>query len=439
MIIILGGGLTGLTVAYELEKRKKNYLLFEKENTLGGLCKSVEKKGFIFDYTGHFLHFPEKQKNIKNFIFSLFKDDLLKIYRNAEIYTKYSDTKNKLLPYPYQANIKFLSKEIKKNCLLHLLYSHLYCYNKEKILDFKNFLVRNFGLGITKYFFEPYNIKLWKEKLNNITISWAEKFVPIPNLEEILNSFIKKDFIDYGYNTYFYYPKNYGIQQLIDRIKTKLNIKKVLTSCEAIRVDYENRKINFKYNNFLNNIQYDKLISTIPLPELLKISNFPKDIKDVSEKLKYSSVLCFNIALDRPVLKGVHWVYFPDKDIIFYRLGCYHNISKSLVPRNRGSLYVEVAFKKNQKLNENKIFNKVVKDLIKTKIIFSEKQILFYDLLKIPYAYVIYDYYRDKLVPEILKFLKKNGIYSIGRYGEWKYSYMAENIQDAINTVKEII
>ncbi len=434
MIIILGGGLTGLTSAYQLEKNRKNYLLFEKENVLGGLCRSVEKNGFVFDYTGHFLHFSEEQRSVKDFVFNLLKNDLLKIHRNAKIYTKYSETKDKLLPYPYQANIKFLSKEIRKNCLLQLLNSQLLLKTK-KIFNFEDYLIKNFGSKITKYFFKPYNEKLWKEKIYNITTSWAKKFVPIPDLEEILDSFLKKRLKDYGYNTYFYYPKNYGIQKLIDEIKSRLNNKKILTSLEVIKIDYKKKEIFFKHGNTYHTIKYDKLISTIPLPELLKITNFSSQIKNVSYNLKYSSVLCFNIVLNKPVLKGIHWIYFPDKDVIFYRLGCYHNISKFLVLPNYGSLYVEVGFKKNQKYDENKIFNQVVKDLIKTKIIFSEKQIVFYDILKIPYAYVIYDFYKDKVVPYILKFLKKNDIYSIGRYGEWKYSYMTENIQDAINTV----
>ncbi|MFN3550539.1 MAG: protoporphyrinogen/coproporphyrinogen oxidase [Endomicrobiia bacterium] len=435
MIIILGGGLTGLTSAYGLEKKKVEYLLLEKENVLGGLCRSVEKNGFVFDYTGHFLHFHKNQDSVKSFVFSLLKNDLLRIHRNAKIYTKFSETNNRLLPYPYQANIKFLSKKVRKNCLLQLLNSQLSLNTTKKIFNFKDFLIKNFGSGITKYFFKPYNEKIWREKLENITISWAEKFVPIPDLEEILNSFLERNLKDYGYNTYFYYPKTYGIQKLVEVIKSKLNKQKILTSCEVVKIDYKNKKIVFKHKNSLQTIKYDKLISTIPLPELLKITNFSLKIKNVSDNLKYSSVLCFNIVLNEPVLKGIHWIYFPDSDIIFYRLGCYHNISKSLVLPNYGSLYVEVGFKKNQEYDENKIFNQVVKDLIKTKIISSEKQIVFYDVLKIPYAYVIYDSYRDKIIPFILRFLKKNDVYSIGRYGEWKYSYMSENIQDAMNTV----
>jgi protoporphyrinogen oxidase len=125
MILILGGGLTGLTVAYELEKKKIDYLVIEKEDELGGLCRTQKEKGFIFDYTGHFFHFSSKQKKIQRFVFELLNNKFLKIHRNSKIYTKYSQKDNKLLPYPFQANIKFLHPHIRKECLKELLKSNL--------------------------------------------------------------------------------------------------------------------------------------------------------------------------------------------------------------------------------------------------------------------------------------------------------------------------
>lgn len=48
-VIIIGGGITGLAAAYELEKRNINYLLIEKENRLGGVIKTERRGDFIFE------------------------------------------------------------------------------------------------------------------------------------------------------------------------------------------------------------------------------------------------------------------------------------------------------------------------------------------------------------------------------------------------------
>ena len=43
-ILILGGGLTGLSIAYHLEKfGQTDYLVAEREAVAGGLCRSVQK------------------------------------------------------------------------------------------------------------------------------------------------------------------------------------------------------------------------------------------------------------------------------------------------------------------------------------------------------------------------------------------------------------
>ncbi len=55
--VIIGAGLTGLSAAYHLEKKGfTDYALFEKEPSIGGLCRSTVQDGFTFDFTGHLLH-----------------------------------------------------------------------------------------------------------------------------------------------------------------------------------------------------------------------------------------------------------------------------------------------------------------------------------------------------------------------------------------------
>ena len=49
-IVIIGGGLTGLSAAYHLEHRGFfDYELYEKDETIGGLSRSVQQVGFTFD------------------------------------------------------------------------------------------------------------------------------------------------------------------------------------------------------------------------------------------------------------------------------------------------------------------------------------------------------------------------------------------------------
>lgn len=433
-VIILGAGLTGLSTCYELEKKKADYLVLEKETKVGGLCRSENLKGFVFDYSGHFFHFSDSE--IEKFVKKILKDNILKVKRNSKIYTTYS--RKMLIPFPFQANIKFLSEKFKFKCIKELLNAYL---KNSKIKDnFYDWLINNFGKTITDLFFLPYNSKLWLIDLRKVSTSWVQQFVPVPKIEDIILNFFYPKNKEYGYNIFFYYPKYNGIQSFIDALSSYIDKSKIITEVKLVKIDYLKKEIYFLKNNKMEKVKYDKLISTIPIFELLKISNIPNRIRLLYKGLKYSGVLCYNIATKKLNFNKIHWIYYPDKNIIFYRLGFYSNVSKNLIPsKEYDSLYVEVSTKANEDYNELEIYKRVVDDLIKVKILNSAEQIIFYKLLKIPVAYVIYDHYRDINLPLIHSFLNKNNIYSIGRYGEWKYSYMSENIKDGILTAKKVL
>uniref|UniRef100_UPI0039B933D1 NAD(P)-binding protein n=1 Tax=Candidatus Ruminimicrobium bovinum TaxID=3242779 RepID=UPI0039B933D1 len=105
--IIIGAGITGLSYAYF---SKRNFMVFEKEKQVGGLCKSVKDSGFTFDYSGHFIHI--KDKKIKKFIEDILGKKLLTVTRNSVIYFK-----DKIIPFPFQANLYYLSDKEKKECV----------------------------------------------------------------------------------------------------------------------------------------------------------------------------------------------------------------------------------------------------------------------------------------------------------------------------------
>lgn len=54
-IVILGAGLAGLSASYHLTR---DYQVYEKNNKIGGLCRSRTVDNFIFDYGLHIL-FPK--------------------------------------------------------------------------------------------------------------------------------------------------------------------------------------------------------------------------------------------------------------------------------------------------------------------------------------------------------------------------------------------
>ncbi len=412
--IIIGAGISGLAFGYFT---KQPFIIFEKESNVGGLCKSIKDNGFTFDYSGHFIHI--KDNKIKLLIEKLIGKKLLKVQRNSVILFK-----DKILPFPFQANLYYLDEKYKQECIKGIQNrKDVEIYDDMPFIDWAKAM---FGDGITKYFMQPYNQKLWNYNLKKLTASWTAPFVPKPKQESIIESAYKKNDTKYGYNSYFYYPQNNGCQEMIDGFYKKLKTN-IVTDCKVKEIDLENKRILAGNKYYF----YTNIISSMPLKELLlSIKNLPKNISMLIKNLDCTSTRCINLGIkykkDLPQkIKDVHWIYIPEKKYPFYRVGVYSNVSNKLAPKNCYSLYVEMA--------DTKDCDNIIPLLKDIGIINIDDEILSLNVVDMKYAYVIFNKERKKTLDTIFKFLKENNIYCTGRYGSWEYSFIEKNIIDAKN------
>ena len=417
--IVIGAGISGLSFGYF---SKKPFIIFEKENNVGGLCKSIKDNGFTFDYSGHFIHI--KDKKIKFLIEKVIGKKLLTIQRKSVILFD-----NKIIPFPFQANLYYLTEQQKQKCIKGIKNrKNIKIYDDMPFIDWAKAM---FGDGITSYFMQPYNQKLWNYNLKKLTAAWTAPFVPKPTQESIINSAYKKNEQKYGYNSVFYYPQKNGCQAMIDSFYKKLK-SNIITNTKIETIDLKNKKVyaGGKY------YYYDNIISTQPLKELLlSIKNLPKSISTLIKKLECTSTRCINLGIkykkDLPkMIKDVNWIYIPEKKYPFYRVGIYSNVTKSLAPKNCYSLYIEMSDTKNC---EN-----IIPALKEIGIMNDTDEIISLNVIDMKYAYVIFNKEREKVLNTIFKFLKNNNIYCIGRYGSWEYSFIEKNIIDAKNLAYQL-
>jgi len=175
------------------------------------------------------------------------------------------------------------------------------------------------------------------------------------------------------------------------------------------------------------------------LKEFINIAEgLPYEIKKAGDKLKYTSVYVLNIGIDR-VMSDKHWVYFPEKQFPFYRVGIASNFSKHIAPQNASALYIETAVLPGKKIDTAKLEKKIFKGLKECGFLKSGDKIMTKLWRKIDCGYVIYDSERTPALNTIFDCLKSRGIYSIGRYGAWKYSFMEEAVADGKKCAEEII
>lgn len=430
-ILILGAGLSGLSAAWHLQRLGIDCQILEKEAEVGGLCRSKEinGSGFTFDSSGHLLHF--KNNYALRLVKKLVGKNLIRHKRNAWIYSY-----GKFTRYPFQANLYGLPKQVVKECLLEFLKTH---HNglktKGNNLSFRRWINNTFGRGIASHFMIPYNTKFWTVSLDELTCEWIDGFIPIPTLNQIVEGTIKESRQNLGYNAFFWYPAKGGISTISQAFANQ--IINIFKGCKATKIDLESKTIRINGNE---KERFDFLISTIPLPELRRLlCGLPERIDAALKNLKWNSIFNLNIGIDRALDNSWHWIYFPEKEFSFFRVGFPQNFSPYLTPSGRGSIYIEVSYSLNKPVNKNNIFLRVKKDLRKAGILSRDDRICLEDTNDIKYGYPIYDVNYRNSRERILSFLSDNNIIPCGRYGSWRYMSMEDVILDGKITAERLI
>lgn len=414
--LIIGGGISGLTLANYL---KDNYLIIEKENEVGGYCRTIKKGNYIWDYAGHFFHFKTDEFK-KKFLNVIPKEDI--IYQDKCTKILY---KNDLIDYPFQTNIHQLEKQEFIDCLYDLFNKE----EKDKYDNFLDMLYGKFGKGIVEKFLKPYNEKLYAIDLTELDVDAMGRFFPYADKEAIIKNM--KSNSNNSYNNSFLYPKN-GAGSFIKVLSDSLAKDKILLNTSVKSIDLTNKKVVLSNDKV---IEYDYLINTISLPNFIKLTN---ENLNLADSLSYNKVLVFNLGFNKKSnLVNEHWLYIPSKDCNYYRIGFYDNI----LNQDKLSMYVEIGYGKNDIIDNKEIEKQLcltLDNLKKQNIIDDTFKLEEYVSIVMDPAYVHINSKTDKEVKKYFKDLENKNVYSIGRYGGWTYCSMEDCMLEAKKLVEKL-
>ena len=416
MIAVIGSGLTGLSAAWHLGKGR-DYTVFEQQDAVGGLCRSPVVDGFTFDQTGHLLHLRDAYT--RDLAGRLLRGNLRTIERNAAIYCM-----QRYLPFPFQANLHGLPAEARLECLEGFIATALQKPTGTRPDNFHKWVTGTFGAGIARHFFIPYNEKLFCRSLRSITCDWVSWSVPKPSLREVLQGALGMVNTGMGYNATFLYPDRGGIQRLPEALVRK--VKNIELSRRLVSIRLKERTLLFHDGRELH---YEDLISTMPLPQLLKmLGALPPRFTGACRRLTSATVHNINVGINRRAVSPYHWIYFPEPEFPFYRVGFYSNFTPNMAPKNTSSLYIEIAARPESTPDFAELREAALDGLLRCGILRKGDRVVAEQYNRIDPGYVICDRFRQQNLPGLLTWLKKHGIISAGRYGAWTYCSMEDNI-----------
>ena len=429
-VVIVGAGLAGLSCA---KHSGVPCVLFERSSEVGGVARSFEREGFIFDITGHWLHLQDQ--SMRALVQELLGDEaLMCIHRRADIWSQGVRT-----PYPFQANTYGLPSEVVVDCVLG------YFEAREKLAvgafdapkNFEDFIRQRMGDGIADHFMLPYNRKIWTVPPQEMAYQWTDRFVPLPTPQEVVRGALQPAGAGHalGYNAQFLYPQEGGIGRmaaaLADSLECPLNLDRAL-----LALDWKKKSARFEGHE----LRYRCLVSTMPLNALLRLLVDPPDeVAVAASRLRAASVTYWDLGF-----KGAngphdpHWTYVPNPALPFYRVGSPSAVAPHLAPPGHRSYYVEVSHAQGTPCPVSDTH--VLSGLREMGVIAEGEEPVLCVRSSIPCAYVIMDHAYGEARDFLLDWLRSQDILSIGRYGAWTYDSMEGAMiqgRDAATEIRE--
>ena len=411
--LIVGAGISGLASAAALGDA--DYQVIEADSEIGGYCKTIRRDRFVWDYSGHFFHF--KHPEIEAFLRARMAEQrVLTVQKRSFI-----DYRGQRIDFPFQKNIHQLPKAELIECLYDLYFA-AQASEQPAADSFKDMLYARFGRGICEKFLVPYNEKLYACDLSQLDRDAMGRFFPHASLTEIIRNMREPD--NASYNQTFTYPEG-GAIEYVKALARDLPAERLCLNEALVSIDLERRVARTNRRE----LRYRHLISSEPFPRFIARTGLPH----APEVFSWNKVLVFNLGFDRKGPDDVHWMYYPSRELSFYRVGFYDNIFGS----DRMSLYVELGLPAAAQVDVSAARERVLADLRKVSLIDDHRLIAEHNVLMDP-AYVHITTRSNAEVARLRARLAQHGVYSVGRYGGWTYCSIEDNIVEARALVREL-
>jgi len=432
---ILGGGISGLTLAYFLNKSNKvKVTVLEKEERMGGLCRTFEKDNFGYDIGGHIM-FSKDEATLKEMV-GLLGSNIKKRRRNAKIYFKGRQVK-----YPFENDLAALSKEDNFECLNGFINNPM---AEKEPKDFREWIYHTFGKGIAEKFMIPYNQKIWKAEPEDLSLSWVGR-IPKPPTEDVIKSALGIKTEGLKHQLYYYYPIKGGyesvVKALIAKVVTSKNVSLVVGTAVNM-VNKENDKWRARTTSGEEYV-FDDLVSTLPPQVFVKLvsPHVPTRVEKAIAAMRYNSLVMVMLGYDKKVCPGVLSFNIPDPEFLSHRICFPKSFSPKLAPSGCGSVAAEITARPESDLyaKSDVYFKNHVASWLEKEGIVSKKHLKTWEVHRLDYAYVVYDMNYSKNREIYINYLEKIGVIGLGRFGRFIYINSDVCFAEAKTLAKQLI
>ena len=440
--VVLGAGLAGLAFAKRVSENGFSVMLLEKEEVVGGLSRTLYVNGYCLDFCAHRFHTSNKE--LLDEVFALPGLRMHKQLKKSRIYLF-----NKYLKYPFQLQNLLRAMPIIQSitCSLSFLVNLITkkFRSREYMRSYKDWFIHFYGSGLYEVMCKPYTSKVWRTDPSEISADWAEERFQgekvIYLIKRIFTKLFTLDFSSYSIEDEklipdggeFFFPSR-GIQELPDAFAraAAANNTAILTSTRITSINRKEKTVSYIGNTISKQVAYTNLVSTIPLNIFYGL----QDKKDPAIGTHVQNLIYMNIVFvfafaNKARISNDHWLYFPDKSIIFNRAVEFSNWSPEMSPEGTTSICFDITCYQDSEtwnMPDEKIVEITLADADRIHYL-PRSDVASYHVYRLKYAYPFYDLDYKRKLDAVVQFLETDDCYLLGRTGLFRYNNADNSIE----------
>jgi protoporphyrinogen oxidase len=425
-VVIVGAGVTGLSLAALLAMRGIRSVVVEKEDRVGGLARSFTYDGFTFDIGPHRFH-SEKEEVVK-FIRETLGSDYLEIDRNSQVHFAGHY-------YPWPLRPKELLLHFPPRIAVQVILDLMLLYRRNEPVSFRDQIENMYGTTLYRHFFEGYSSKFLGITPELTDRDWATTGVD----RAIIDKRLKMNSLwQLVWNTIlpgnvpevkFLYPRG-GCGVFTDLLADYVVREggEVLTGTEIEQLEVKAGRIE-KVTVAGQTITPSLVVWTGTIHSLAGALELPPP------DLDYLALVCYNIALTEGQKFDFQWCYHGDPDIFFSRVSIPDRFSPDSTPGQKRSYCVEVSCRVDDEIyhEPEKYLDRVLRDLKHVDLLKTDREVISVHPESFPWAYPIYKLgYRRDLEAFERQVKGFSNLHMAGRLGRFWYNNMDHCIEESL-------
>jgi protoporphyrinogen oxidase len=447
--LIIGAGPAGLTAGYLLTKAGRKVLIVERDETyVGGISRTVDYKGFLFDVGGH--RFFSKAKEVVALWREILPDDFIQRPRLSRIFYG-----GKFYSYPLKAREALFNLGIFNSiaCVLSYFWARLFPVKQPR--TFHQWVRNQFGERLFSIFFRTYTEKVWGMSCDEISADWAaQRIKGLDLMSAIWNALGLKPRGRGQIKTLiesFDYPRR-GPGMMWDAAAAKIRKRggRILMGRTLAAMSWNEKAALWTVSVRLASGETEtytaaNVISSAPIRELASaISPTPASLRN-AQSLKYRDFLTVALIIktDRELFPD-NWIYIHDPSVKVGRVQNFLSWSPDMVPEpGFACLGLEYFCFEGDGLWSSE--DRDLIDLAKREIaqigLIDPDDVTDACVVRQPKAYPVYDETYREHVQAVQADLEASlpTLHLVGRNGMHKYNNQDHAMMTAMLTVKNII